>query len=136
MESKSDETISNLFSNQFISVPVRLAGSGSSKTEGYVEAINTTSGLWGGVCDNSFDILDAHVICKMLGYPTAIEALANSAADDLYGTPLVSNFVLNNLACTGLETSVFDCRLTGESNDNCEAFEIAGVICATSKLLI
>ena len=115
---------------------MRLAGSGSSATEGYVEALNSTTGQWGGVCDNSFDIIDAHVICKMLGYPTAIKALADSAADDLYGTPFDSNFVLNNLACKGSEASVFDCPLTGESIENCEAFEIAGVICATSMFLI
>ena len=68
-----------------ILVPVRLGGTESTETEGYIEVLGI-DGQWGGVCDNGFDIHDAHVICKMLGYPTAIEALANGAADDLYGT--------------------------------------------------
>ena len=121
--------------NIILSVPVRLGGSGSSSTEGYVEAFNITNGQWAGICDNSFDILDAHVICTMLGFPTAIEALAKRSAADLYGTaPSASNFILNNLDCSGSETSIFHCPLTGEVTDDCDASQIAGVKCATSKI--
>ena len=41
----------NLLKNQFISVPLRLGGIGSSPTEGYVEVLDA-DGQWGGVCDN------------------------------------------------------------------------------------
>ena len=91
-----------------ISVPVRLGGTGSSATEGYVEAFNVTIGQWGGICNNTFDIFDAHVVCKMLGYPTVIEDIANSASDGLYGpTPSDFKFTLKNLDCAGDEKSVF-----------------------------
>ena len=126
----------SIFYNFHISVPVRLGGNGSSLTEGFVEALNTTTGRWGGVCHNSFDVIDAHVVCRMMGFTTAIVALANGAADDLYGTlPSNSSFVLDNLACSGLETSIFDCRQTGELSEICDVSQIAGVKCATSKLL-
>ena len=116
-------------------MPVRLGGSGTLSTEGYVEAFNITSGIWSGICDNSFGIHDAHVICTMLGFPTAIEALAKSSASDLYGTaPSGSNFMLNNLDCSGSEISIFHCPLTGEVTDDCVASQIAGVKCATSKI--
>ena len=116
-------------------MPVRLGGSGNSSTEGYVEVFNVTSGIWSGICDNSFGIHDAHVICTMLGFPTAIEALAKSSASDLYGTaPSGSNFILNNLDCSGSEMSIFHCPLTGEVTDTCDASQIAGVKCATSKI--
>ena len=60
---------------------------------------------------------------------------SGSVGSDLYGTsPSGSNFVLDNLACSGSETSVFHCPTTGESNGNCEASQIAGTKCATSKL--
>ena len=118
---------------EFISVPVRLNGSGSSTTEGFIEALGTDN-QWGFVCDNGFDLFDAHVVCKMLGFPTAIESLVNGAAANFYGTVWSgSNFTLNNLECTGAETSVFDCPLTGELKENCEASEISGVKCAMSK---
>ena len=78
-------------------MPVRLNGTGSSATEGYVEAFNVTNGQWGGICNNAFDIFDAHVVCNMLGYATAIEALSNGAAADIFGTaPSGSYFTLDN----------------------------------------
>ena len=116
-------------------MPVRLGGSGSSSTEGYVEAFNVINGQWGGVCDTSFDLFDAHVVCSMLGFPTALSALANSDAAGLYGTaPSGSNFTLDNLNCNGKETSIFHCSLTGELAKPCEASQIAGVKCAKSKI--
>ena len=120
--------------NVILSVPVRLGGTESTESEGYIEVLGI-DGQWGGVCDNGFDIHDAHVICKMLGYPTAIEALANGAADDLYGTaPSGSFFVLDNLDCSGSEASIFDCKKSGELAEICDASKIAGVKCDTSKL--
>ena len=114
---------------------MRLGGNGSSATEGYVQAFNVSSGLWGNVCDNSFGIIDAHVVCKMLGFPTAIAALGNSAAADLYGiAPSGSNFTVYDLNCRGTESSVFHCPPTGESTEYCEASQIACVKCAKGKL--
>ena len=113
-------------------VRVRLGGNGSS--EGYVEGLGF-NGQWGGLCGDAFDLNDANVICRMLGFPSAIAALGSSIADDLYGTaPSGDNFVLDDLECFGNETSVFDCLHSGEWNENCLATEIAGVKCATSKL--
>ena len=109
-------------------------GGGNSANEGYVEVLGS-NGIWGGICDDEFDINDAHVICRMLGFPNATAALAFSTADGLYGTPPSGdNFVLDNLDCAGIETSVFDCPHNGEWNENCGALDIAGVHCATSKI--
>ena len=71
----------------------------------------------------------------MLGFPSAMVAYANSTADDLYGkAPSGNNFVLADLGCNGDEASIFECPHSGEWSNDCEAFEIAGVVCATSKL--
>ena len=135
LRAKNDMILLNLLTNQFVSVPVRLGGIGSSALEGYVEAFDVSNSVWSSVCDTSFDILDAHVICKMMGFNTSIIALTNSAAHEIYGTsPSGSNFVLDNLDCSGKENSVFECRLTGELSDKCEATQIAGVKCSPSKL--
>ena len=90
--------------------------------------------LKGGICDNGFDMNDAVVICRMLGYEL-VAALANSTADNLYGNaPSGNNFVLDGLGCTGNEESIFDCQHKGEWNENCVAKDIAGVQCEASKL--
>ena len=46
-------------------VPIRLAN-GTSPNEGRVE-INT-GGHWGTICDAYWDIYDATVVCRQLGY--------------------------------------------------------------------
>ena len=99
-----------------------------------MEALGTNN-QWGGICDNGYDINDAHVICRMLGFPSAIAALKSPIAFGLYGTaPSGSNFTLDNLNCNGKESSVFHCSLTGELTKKCEASQIAGVKCANSKI--
>lgn len=45
---------------------IRLAGSGSSSSQGRVELCN--SNQWGTVCDDLWSTVDALVVCRQLGY--------------------------------------------------------------------
>ena len=109
---------------------MRLGGIGSSDNEGYVEVLGT-NGQWGGICDNEFDLDDADVICRMLGFPLASAALVSSIAGGVYGTaPSGNKFVLDHLGCTGNETSIFDCSHSGEWKGSCVASDIVRVHCA------
>ena len=95
-----------------------------------------TNGQWGGICGHGFDIHDADVICRMLGFAYARVVLDSPNAALWYGTaPSGNKFVLDGLECTGEEASVFHCIHNGEWIEDCGATDIAGVQCATSKLI-
>ena len=99
---------------------VHLVG-GSNKYEGRVEVcVNNT---WGTVCDDSWDIAHAEVVCRQLGYPVSM------AIPFRYGYFGPGNgFIhMDDVKCYGNESSLFSC--TYYSNHDCEHHEDAGVRC-------
>lgn len=55
---------------------MRLAN-GDAPNEGRVEIFYR--GQWGTVCDNLWDLVDASVVCRALGFENATEALGRAA---------------------------------------------------------
>ncbi|KAL5479762.1 hypothetical protein EMCRGX_G023335 [Ephydatia muelleri] len=103
--------------------PVRLVG-GSTPNSGRVEV--QYYGVWGRVCSNYYwDIKDATVVCRQLGY---IEAdRVSTYAEFGQGTGTIW---MSNVACTGSESSLDQCAFSGWSYYNyCYYGTDAGVVC-------
>uniref|UniRef100_A0A8C4SYE1 Galectin-3-binding protein n=1 Tax=Erpetoichthys calabaricus TaxID=27687 RepID=A0A8C4SYE1_ERPCA len=100
---------------------VRLVG-GQQPSEGRVEVYY--QGQWGTVCDDSWDIADANVVCRSLGFWNATAAVPGAA----FGTGSGS-ILLDNVGCTGTETSLANCRSAGWGVSDCQHKEDAGVRC-------
>ena len=99
---------------------------GSTKNEGRIEIRG--QGKWGTVCDDSFGLDDANVICKMLGYPSALQAFQGNDTKTKYGLG-GGEIIFDDLNCKGTENSVFECPLNGLFKHDCSHSEDASVIC-------
>ncbi|XP_046949873.1 soluble calcium-activated nucleotidase 1 isoform X1 [Lynx rufus] len=100
---------------------VRLAD-GDSTNEGRVEIFYR--GQWGTVCDNLWDLTDASVVCRALGFENATKALGRAA----FG-PGAGPIMLDEVECTGTESSLAECKSLGWLRSNCRHNQDAGVIC-------
>uniref|UniRef100_A0A183IID0 Neurotrypsin n=1 Tax=Soboliphyme baturini TaxID=241478 RepID=A0A183IID0_9BILA len=84
---------------------LRLSGTNRGVGEGRVEV--EYGGKWGLVCKDDFDMKDANVICRQLGFERGATAITPGSR---YGPARNEHFNLHNLNCEGEETNVFYCR--------------------------
>nr|XP_022287832.1 centromere-associated protein E-like isoform X1 [Crassostrea virginica] len=101
---------------------VRLVD-GTSASEGRVEVFH--GGVWGTVCDDSWDSGDATVVCRMLGYTGRA-----SAFERAHFGPGTGSIFLDEVRCTGLEDSIFSCHHDGIERHDCGHSEDASVSCS------
>jgi len=78
------------------------------------------------VCDDAWDVDDAGVVCRMLGFSGGLPTMEST-----YGS-VPNNYIMDNVGCTGAENTIFQCsHLTV---DDCSSSEGAGVICGNIEL--
>ena len=95
---------------------------GSSKAEGRVEVFY--DGSWGTICDNGWDLRDARVVCRMLGFDGALDAPTSARFGQGSG-----DILLNLVGCDGTEGNLADCAHLGLGVNFCGHEEDVGAIC-------
>uniref|UniRef100_A0A3B4BLW3 SRCR domain-containing protein n=1 Tax=Pygocentrus nattereri TaxID=42514 RepID=A0A3B4BLW3_PYGNA len=100
---------------------VRLVD-GSSRCDGRVEVLHR--GQWGTVCGNSWDMRHAAVVCGEMGCEEALHAFNHA-----YFGPGSGPIWMNNVYCSGSESTLKNCISPGWGKHDCDHNKDAGVIC-------
>ena len=105
-------------------IQVRLVN-GQNESRGRIEVLY--AGVWGTVCNDSFTISSANVVCRDLGFLGAVQVKS-------FG-PGTGQIWLDDVQCTGTETSIEDCSHSEFGVHNCFHSNDAGVVCIGQCLL-
>ena len=109
-----------------VATTVRLAG-GHGPHEGRVEVFYR--GVWGTVCDDGWDLNDAGVVCRELGFEGVVSAPGNARFGRGKGS-----IWLDDVHCRGNESKLDQCAHSGVGIHNCGHFEDASVLCQSEYM--
>ena len=101
---------------------IRLVSPSNSTSSGRVEVLHM--GTWGTICGNSWDLRDANVVCRQLGYDGALSAPRYAAFGQGTG-----QIWLDDVQCVGDEIAISDCYHRGWNVHNCGHHSDVGVVC-------
>ena len=99
-------------------------GFGDLASKGRVEVHH--NGAWKTVCDVNWDLRDANVVCRQLGFAGAVAANKSAAFGQGEG-----KIWMYEVQCTGNESSFKECNHQGWAFYYCSHREDAGVMCTT-----
>ena len=88
-------------------------------------------GRWGTVCDDNWDLRDANVVCRSLGFLGATEVVLRAGFGQGTGP-----IFLDDVGCFGSEEKILECPNRGLGVHDCGHSEDAGVRCEVLQGLL
>lgn len=101
-------------------VPVSSLDTYIIKGRAFTDELSTVYLEGKPICDDSWDLNDGHVICRMMGFSGAESVSSRLTVPD--------DFIMDNVGCDGSEEDINDCYHLDV--DNCGTREGAGVTCS------
>lgn len=95
-----------------------------------IAATLSVNGIWGAVCDDGFGLPEADVVCREAGYRDGAVEVLSGGVLPAPSKPLP--ILVDELMCSGNETSLMGCEHAGWGVHDCTAEEMVGVRCATA----
>jgi len=89
------------------------------------------NGQWGTVCSDSWDINDANIVCKQLGFPRATQAFGGAYHGQGSGP-----IWMGDIACSGSESLLSECSHQGWGINDCTHSQDASVQCSYMSSLV
>uniref|UniRef100_A0ACB8EVV8 Uncharacterized protein n=1 Tax=Sphaerodactylus townsendi TaxID=933632 RepID=A0ACB8EVV8_9SAUR len=103
---------------------------GSNRCTGRVEIRPPHNDQWGTVCDRTWDMNDADVVCRQLGCGKARSAPHGAH----FGTGSGSIW-MDDINCKGTEEALAECSANTQGNNNCNHEQDAAVICSETSFI-
>ncbi len=100
---------------------VRLVG--TTANSGRLEVFR--NGIWGTVCDDGFNVINANVACRELGFTSAVSFAGQGMGNDPAPASVPIN--MDDVACVGTEQSLLACSFI--TSHNCGHPEDVSVTC-------
>uniref|UniRef100_A0A3B4X2Y0 HHIP-like protein 1 n=1 Tax=Seriola lalandi dorsalis TaxID=1841481 RepID=A0A3B4X2Y0_SERLL len=107
---------------------VRLVSTDGLSDRGRVEIF--IRGEWGTVCDDLFTSKAGTVVCRQLGFTTALAVMKRAALGEADSRVRI---FLDDVECEGGERSLLGCKRSRVGKHNCSHREDVGVICAHTR---
>lgn len=101
---------------------VRLISDGTIASQGRVEVMH--KGDWGTLCDTDWDLEDANIVCRQLGYDGAKAAPGKASFGEGTG-----KIWMNNVQCVGNESAITECEHEGWGITDCSHSSDASAVC-------